>query len=89
MTRQSKLKLGGKKLALVGLALAIVVGLLAYLGAGAGPIGRVLPLAARGGETEGQPRSEKASPSPATCRQLALEPLVVNLAEPGSRRYLR
>lgn len=89
MAGNGKSKLGGKKLLAGLVAVVLLVGAVGYFGAGTVNLPFLSGLLGRGQETKGQQAEAKGTNDEAAYRQLNLEPLVVNLADPGGRRYLR
>ncbi|MGB9919153.1 MAG: flagellar basal body-associated FliL family protein [Moorellales bacterium] len=79
------IKLGGKKLVVGILVLVLVAGGAGYFVLGGGGL-PFLPVGKSQGEEKG---STAAKAQAQELRQTALEPLVVNLADSGGRRYLR
>lgn len=89
MAGNSKFKLGRGKLLAGLLAAVLIVGALGYFGLGAANLPLVSRFTGPNEEVKGREAEAKGAKNGGEYRQLALEPLVVNLADPGSRRYLR
>jgi len=91
LTGKGKFKLGGYKLVAGVLAFALLGGVWVFLALGTGLSGFSFPWLSRldkqGIAAAGEPL--ETGGKIAGYRQLALEPLVVNLADAGGRRFVR